>query len=85
MQRARRDAGLKVTDRIRLWIGLPTSSAAVAEQWKAHIASQVLAIGIEIAALADGEAQTATTDDIFTAAGELSNGDVIVVRIQHLG
>jgi hypothetical protein len=45
----------------------------------------VLAIGIEIAALADGEAQTATTDDIFTAAGELSNGDVIVVRIQGLG
>ncbi len=85
VQRARRDAGLKVTDRIRLWTGLPASSAAVAELWKAHIASQVLAIDIEIAALADGEAQTATTDDIFTAAGELSDGDAIVVCIQRLG
>ena len=85
VQRARRDAGLKVTDRIRLWIGLPDASAAVVEQWRAHIAAQVLATEIEIAALAEVQAQTTKPDDVFTAVGELSNGDVIVVRIRRLG
>jgi len=85
VQRARRDAGLKVTDRIRLWIGLPDASAAVVEQWRAHIAAQVLATEIEIAALAEVQAQTTKPDDVFTAVGELSNGDVVVVRIRRLG
>ena len=69
VQRARRDAGLKVTDRIRLWIGLPDASAAVVEQWRAHIAAQVLATEIEIAALADVQAQATKPDDVFTAVG----------------
>jgi len=85
VQRARRDAGLKVTDRIRLWIGLPDASAAVVEQWRAHIAAQVLATEIDIAALAEVQAQTTKPDDVFTAVGELSNGDVVVVRIRRLG
>ena len=85
VQRARRDAGLKVTYRIRLWIGLPDASAAVVEQWRAHIAAQVLATEIEIAALAEVQAQTTKPDDVFTAVGELSNGDVVVVRIRRLG
>ena len=85
VQRARRDAGLKVTDRIRLWTGLPDASAAVVEQWRAHIAAQVLATEIEIAALAEVQAQTTKPDDVFTAVGELSNGDVVVVRIRRLG
>jgi len=85
VQRARRDAGLKVTDRIRLWIGLPDASAAVVEQWRAHIAAQVLATEIDIAPLAEVQAQTTKPDDVFTAVGELSNGDVIVVRIRRLG
>jgi len=85
VQRARRDAGLKVTDRIRLWIGLSDASAAVVEQWRAHIAAQVLATEIEIAALAEVQAQTTKPDDVFTAVGELSNGDVVVVRIRRLG
>ncbi len=85
VQRARRDAGLRVTDRIRLWIGLPNASAAVVERWKAHIAAQVLAIEIEIAALADSRAQTTTPDDVFTAVGELSDGDDVVARVQRLG
>jgi isoleucyl-tRNA synthetase len=85
VQRARRDAGLMVTDRIRLWIGLPDASAAVVEQWRAHIAAQVLATEIDIAALAEVQAQTTKPDDVFTAVGELSNGDVVVVRIRRLG
>ncbi|MGD0286103.1 MAG: isoleucine--tRNA ligase [Acidimicrobiales bacterium] len=85
VQRARRDAGLKVTDRIRLWIGLPDASAAVVEQWRAHIAAQVLATEIDIAPLAEVQAQTTKPDDVFTAVGELSNGDVVVVRIRRLG
>ena len=85
MQRARRDAGLKVTDRIRLWIGLPGTSAAVVEQWKAHIAAQVLATEIEIAAVAGDQARATGTDDVFTAVGELSDGDVVVARVERLG
>ncbi len=85
VQRARRDAGLKVTDRIRLWIGLPDASAAVVEHWRAHIAAQVLATEIDIAPLAEVQAQTTEPDDVFTAVGELSNDDVIVVRIRRLG
>ncbi|MGP8149476.1 MAG: isoleucine--tRNA ligase [Acidimicrobiales bacterium] len=85
VQRARRDAGLKVTDRIRLWIGLPDASVAVVEHWRAHIAAQVLATEIDIAPLAEVQAQTTKPDDVFTAVGELSNGDVIVVRIRRLG
>jgi isoleucyl-tRNA synthetase len=85
VQRARRDAGLKVTDRIRLWIGLPGTSAAVVEQWKAHIAAQVLATEIEIAAVAGDQARATGTDDVFTAVGELSDGDVVVARVERLG
>ncbi len=85
VQRARRDAGLKVTDRIRLWIGLPDASAAVVEQWKSHIAAQVLATEIDVAALAEVQAQTAEPDDVFTAVGELSAGDAVVARIRRLG
>ncbi len=85
VQRARRDAGLKVTDRIRLWIGLPDASVAVVEHWRAHIAAQVLATEIDIAPLAEVQAQTTEPDDVFTAVGELSNDDVIVVRIRCLG
>ena len=85
VQRARRDAGLKVTDRIRLWIGLPDASVAVVEHWRAHIAAQVLATEIDIAPLAEVQAQTTEPDDVFTAVGELSNDDVIVVRIRRLG
>ncbi len=85
VQRARRDAGLKVTDRIRLWIGLPDASVAVVEHWRAHIAAQVLATEIDIAPLAEVQAQTTEPDDVFTAVGELANDDVIVVRIRRLG
>jgi isoleucyl-tRNA synthetase len=84
VQRARRDAGLEVTDRIRLWIGLPGSSAGVVEQWKAHIAAQVLALEIEIEALSGSDARTTKSDDVFTVVGELSAGDVIAISIQRL-
>ena len=85
VQRARRDAGLNVTDRIRLWIGLPDTSAAVVEQWKAHIAAQVLATGIEIGARQQGDATPLASGDGFTAEGELSNGDPVAARIWRLG
>jgi isoleucyl-tRNA synthetase len=84
VQRARREAGLNVTDRIRLRIALPDASAAVVERWKAHIAAQVLATEIEIAALADGDAGATGTDGVFTARGELSDGDGVVAQVQRV-
>ena len=84
VQRARRDAGLEVTDRIRLWIGLPEVPATVVEQWKAHIAAQVLATEIEIAALADPQTQATNTDEVFTASGKLSDGDDVVAHVSRL-
>jgi hypothetical protein len=75
---------LNVTDRIRLRIALPDASAAVVERWKAHIAAQVLATEIEIAALADGDAGATGTDGVFTARGELSDGDGVVAQVQRV-
>jgi isoleucyl-tRNA synthetase len=84
VQRARREAGLEVTDRIRLRVALPDASVAVVELWKGHIAAQVLATEIEIAALKDTGDETPAPGEVFTATGELSNGDSIVVQITRL-
>jgi isoleucyl-tRNA synthetase len=85
VQRARREAGLNVTDRIRLRVALPETSAAVVERWKAHIAAQVLATEIEVATIGDGGAPGAWSDDLFTAAGELSDGDKVVAHLARVG
>ena len=85
VQHARRDAGLKVTDRIRLWIGLPDARVDVVQRWKAHIAAQVLAPEIEIASFQGPGAQTSKADDVFRAEGELSDGDGVVAHVQRLG
>ncbi len=84
VQRARREAGLNVTDRIRLVVALPEASAAVVERWRAHIAAQVLATEIEVAANGDSAASGAWSGGVFTAAGDLSNGDRIVIQLKRL-
>ena len=85
VQQARRDAGLNVTDRIRLWVGLPGTCVMIVERWRAHIATQVLATEIEIATLEENGPRDSGSDDVFTAEGELSDGDVVVARVARLG
>jgi isoleucyl-tRNA synthetase len=84
VQRARREAGLNVTDRIRLRVALPQASAAVVEKWQAHIAAQVLATEIEVATSADSGAG-AWSAEVFTATGELSGGDEVVAHLARTG
>jgi isoleucyl-tRNA synthetase len=48
IQQARRDAGLNVTDRITVRLGVPPSVAAAVETWLDYIAAQVLANEIEL-------------------------------------
>ena len=85
VQRARRDAGLRVTDRIRLWIGAPRALFTVLTHWQAHIAAQVLALEVEIEPYALGDEEAAKDDEWFTAVSELSDGSVAVVRLQRIG
>jgi isoleucyl-tRNA synthetase len=84
VQRARRDAGLNVTDRIRLWVGVDDDTAAVVESWRAHVATQVLALELEIGPL-ETAAATAAGSEVFEAVGELSNGGAVVIRVERLG
>jgi len=85
VQRARRDAGLKVTDRIRLWIGAPGYFSRRRRAWKAHIAAQVLATEIEIAAVAGDKHGPPGPMTSSRRVGELSDGDVVVARVERLG
>ena len=85
VQRARRDAGLHVTDRIRLVVVLPHELVPVFEQWQAHIASQVLALELAIEAGAPATPEHLDpTDGTFTSVGELSDGNSVVLRIKRL-
>ncbi len=84
VQRARREAGLQVTDRIRLLLALDGEPAEVLEAWQAHIASQVLATEVNFEA-ASSEYKPGWHDDVFTAVDELSDGTTVVVRIRRLG
>ncbi|MGD1011060.1 MAG: isoleucine--tRNA ligase [Acidimicrobiales bacterium] len=84
VQRARRDAGLNVTDRIRLWVGVGGETAGVLEDWTTHVATQVLALELHIAPL-EAAGAGGSGPGAFEAAGELSDGGAVVVRIQRLG
>jgi len=84
VQRARREAGLHVTDRIRLRLGVQKDVDSVLEPWRAHIAAQVLASDVVIEVSADGEGH-AKQDGEFTTVGELTAGNAVVIRIQRLG
>jgi isoleucyl-tRNA synthetase len=85
VQRARRDAGLQVTDRIRVRIGLSSELAAVLGPWRTHIATQVLATEIEMVPYAGDDAEIGKDDDWFIAVGELSDGNVVLIRLQRIG
>jgi hypothetical protein len=45
----------------------------------------VLATEIEIATLEENGPRDSGSDDVFTAEGELSDGDVVVARVARLG
>jgi isoleucyl-tRNA synthetase len=85
VQRARRDAGLQVTDRIRLSIGIGPDLVDVVNAWQPHIATQVLALEVTIDACASGDEKPAELDGWFTTTGELSDGALVVLRLQRIG
>jgi isoleucyl-tRNA synthetase len=84
VQRARREAGLQVTDRISLDIELDESLAGILEKWRDHIATQVLATEIEIAPYG-GDAQRASDDGWFTATGEIPGHGPYTIRLRRVG
>ena len=84
VQRARRDAGLHVTDRIRLVVALPEEPAAAIQPWLDHIAAQVLGLELMIEALIDQDSKPADRDGWFMAAGELPDGGSVVVQVQRV-
>jgi isoleucyl-tRNA synthetase len=53
VQQARRDAGLNVTDRVAVRLGVPRSVASAVSGWLDYVAAQVLASSIEIVATED--------------------------------
>ena len=83
VQRARRDAGLHVTDRIRLRIWLPEELVEVVSPWQDHIAAQVLATDLAVVAGPHGDGP-ADKDGAFVAYGELA-GKAIAVSIERIG
>ena len=48
VQQARRDAGLQVTDRIRLELSVPAAVAVAVDAHRAWVAEQTLAVDLEI-------------------------------------
>jgi isoleucyl-tRNA synthetase len=57
IQQARREAGLNVSDRITVRLGVEPSVAAALASWLEYVATQVLATEIEIAQTSDGAGQ----------------------------
>ena len=84
VQRARRDAGLQVTDRIELFLAVSEEQKAVLEKWRDHIATQVLASSIEFEVYASYESGS---DDggFFTAVADLAEGRPIRIRLRRAG
>jgi isoleucyl-tRNA synthetase len=86
VQQARREAGLQVTDRIVLRIGLARSLAEVLAPWRAYIAAQVLATEVELLIGQQGEqAPQKDGDDADTwswATAELSGHGTIVISLR---
>ena len=85
VQRARREAGLQVTDRIQLQIAAPDDLVGILEPWQDHIATQVLARELLIEASRDSRNQPAGQDGEFTTTCELSDGSPVVLRVRRLG
>jgi len=84
VQRARRDAGLQVTDRIRLRLGLPAELVGVVEKWHGHIASQVLALELEVERLSGEAGEPAQREGAFQTVAELSDDQVTLIEIERL-
>ena len=84
VQRARRDAGLQVTDRIELFVGVSQDLAAVLDKWRDHIATQVLAAKIELEPYAPGEPGP-DSEGFFTAIAELADRSPIRIRLRRAG
>ncbi len=82
VQRARREAGLQVTDRIRLWIGVRDEVVPALRNWQGHVATQVLATEMEIEA--SGDDATGKHEEWYTAVGELADKSTVVIRLQRV-
>jgi isoleucyl-tRNA synthetase len=54
IQRLRRDSGLEVSDRIRLWIGGDPDARAAAEMHRGYIAGETLAVAVDLNGVPDG-------------------------------
>jgi len=72
IQQARRDKGLKVSDRIRLAIDAPESVASAARTHEGLIRGETLALDVGYAALSDG---------VAGKVGEGMNVKVDIVRV----
>jgi isoleucyl-tRNA synthetase len=64
VQQARRDAGLHVSDRIRLTIGAPDDVAAAVREHEAMVKSETLSREVTLTTVGNGVAANATLDDI---------------------
>ncbi|MFM8994241.1 MAG: isoleucine--tRNA ligase, partial [Actinomycetota bacterium] len=64
VQQARRDAGLHVSDRIRLTVGAPTDVAAAVRAHESMVKSETLARDVVLAAVGNGLAANTTLDDV---------------------
>jgi isoleucyl-tRNA synthetase len=71
VQQARKDAGLHVSDRIRLWIGADATTAATLRSHLAYVQEQVLATDALFAGAPAGA---------FAAEGKVGSGDGALVK-----
>jgi isoleucyl-tRNA synthetase len=64
IQRLRKEAGLEITDRIRLGVDGPEAVASAAAAWGAFIAGETLAVSLEVGAEAVEALEHALEDDV---------------------
>ena len=82
VQRARRDAGLEVTDRILLRLGVAPAHLEVAGRWEGHIAGQVLATAVELVPWS-AQSESSGDEGWFATTGALSDGSAVLISLRR--